>query len=346
MEYWFCLVVSITFISFLSDTIKDVRFKCICSSLVILIYGSFAMFRFGIGQDYDGYISVINEIGRTYSFFEPGYTLIVKTVKNLELHHVYFFGFFGFLTAFLMNLVSKPLKNTVSYNVVYLCVPMLYFNSLNLVRQYFAAAIFLYATKYISSKKSITFTVLVLFASAFHFSALFLLPFYFLLSYNFQRKDYVLIVLLSYILGSVIILPLDFLILSLSDYYAANYSGETTSTNNNYFSLLLALVFLIIVCFSRQRLEGYNLVAMNMFLMLTVFYLFIPSFYYLYRFAIYFLVCLPLVITIFLSNGYLHLIQKALLLLFVFMFCNFLLEGIDNKKIVPEKFYPVLTIIE
>lgn len=304
------------------------------------------MFRFGLGQDYDGYVSVINEIGRSYSFFEPGYTLLVKTIKNLELHHVYFFGFFGFLTAFFMNLVSKPLKNTTSYNMVYLCVPMLFFNSLNLVRQYFAAAIFLYAIKYISEKKIIIFAVLVLFASAFHFSALFLLPFYFILSCNFQRRNYVLIVLLSYILGSLVTLPLDFIILNLSDYYAANYSGETISTDSNYFSLVLALVFLSIVCFSRQRLEGYNLVAVNMFLMLTVFYLFIPSFYYLYRFAIYFLVCLPLVITIFLSGGYLHLIQKAILLLFAVMFFDFLLEGIDNKKIVPEKFYPVLTIIE
>lgn len=188
--------------------------------------------------------------------------------------------------------------------------------------------------------------MLVLFASAFHFSALFLLPFYFILSCNFQRRDYVLIVLLSYILGGLVTLPLDFIILNLSDYYAANYSGEKISTDSNYFSLVLALVFLSIVCFSRQRLEGYNLVAVNMFLMLTVFYLFIPSFYYLYRFAIYFLVCLPLVITIFLSDGYLHLVKKAILLLFVVMFFDFLLEGVDNKKIVPEKFYPVLTIIE
>jgi len=56
-----------------------------------------------------------------------------------------------------------------------------YYNSLNFMRQTIAAIIVTFALSYVASKQFLRFLVLVLLASCFHYSALIMIPFYFIL---------------------------------------------------------------------------------------------------------------------------------------------------------------------
>lgn len=145
--------------------------------LVLLPPVLFATIRYNIGTDYMNYWFYYNGAGN-YASYEPLFRLLNLIARNV------FNGFYGVLLlsalltyGFVLASLVR-LKNYVSISIglwVYYCY--YYVASFNVMRQLIAVSIILYATVLLAENKEILFTILVVVASLFHFSAILTLVF-------------------------------------------------------------------------------------------------------------------------------------------------------------------------
>lgn len=193
--------------------------------LPLITLSLFAGIRsFRVGTDSGTYTKDFRHSLDIYNFqfdklIEPGYQLLEYTL--LRLTHNYFWLFF--ITALIVVYCYLTIIKRYSVNYwfsVFLFVTLGYYTFFfNGLRQGIAMAIFTIALPFLLEKKILLYLIMCFIASLFHISALFMIPFYFIV--NLRIKTFYKII--ATFLGSL-----------LTSRFAVSYVAETNDRYEGY----------------------------------------------------------------------------------------------------------------
>lgn len=220
--------------------------------------------RFNVGTDYQSYVDIYDNLSgvpiKVYlsgNFnIEIGFYIIMKIASLFSNSINVMFGISSLLTTvfFYFGMKNFRIKNMALSFFLFLTI--LYPQSFNLVRQYIAIAIAFYAFSFISNNKLLRFMFWILIASAFHASALLLLPVYLIKNLVNNRKPesyYNLIRIIILLITTLMCIPFLISFISNIDYFN-KYSNYKDVINNgsNYIFYLKGLVYIVLSLFYRQ----------------------------------------------------------------------------------------------
>lgn len=140
-------------------------------------------FRYNVGNDYLAYIQIFHNISQfNETYVEIGYKLLNSIFKSFEFGYFYTFFISSFLTLFIVMLVFYRYK-ILNYGAFFIFSFGFIFMINDQIRQGLSIALFLYSIKYIESDDFLKFFIsIVLISVLFHYSAIALLPFYWIKS--------------------------------------------------------------------------------------------------------------------------------------------------------------------
>lgn len=268
---------------------------CAAAALLFIFVSSV---RFQVGHDYNSYASDyinmtffdLEDIGM--SRMEKGYTLPLFVLNEafdgyfplfLYTSIVIYAGIF-----FLIYKYSEKPWISVS---AFLCFGI-FFNSLCFLRQMIAAVIIAFAIRYIGEHSFFRFAVLVLCAATFHWSALLLLPFYFLLQIK-QNWTCLGVVTALTVLGCIFSKS----IMNIAIKYVFMYQSYDPSTNveastglNPRYLIMFGIIYFICFLFRKGPIEKNpnNTIYLNCLMYAVVFEAFGTRHAILSRFTILF----------------------------------------------------------
>lgn len=159
------------------------------------------------------------------SSFELGFNILSCMVKSLTEHY-YIYQFFLFSSELLLVMIGlkKILKDKIALIMICAMFFVLPSNLLSALRQGIAISLFIFAVPYIYEHKFFKYCILIIFASFFHTSAIFLLLLYWL-------------PLVKYIISAPKILLLYFLILNVCYFFNITISNALDSILLTLFDL-------------------------------------------------------------------------------------------------------------
>lgn len=229
------------------------------------------------------YINSSNEIVRT---FEVSYDWLNRFVYLLggNVHNVFFI-------ASLLSIVflAKGLKD-VEYNrylfIVFYLLTFQYFDLFNIVRQGISMSIFFYASKYIYMRKWKNYMLLTAVAISFHYSALIMLPVYFIGNRRISFAKMIFSVGTFYFL-TMFLNQTDILSLIFKGLWRENYSGEFELA----FITIAEIIIAFVVLFFKDKLcknEKDNL-YLNLTWLFILFRVGATELFIIHRFSKYFI---------------------------------------------------------
>ena len=261
-----------------------------------------ATLRYGIGYDYFNYLELYEQLGPmtaaqlmqdNVALEFPGYALYTRLCWMLGL------SYRGLLLATNLLLTGVVLWFLKKYSPlpwlgVYLYLTLQFFaHSMNLFRQSIAATICLLAYPFLKKRRLLPFVLIVLAASSFHVSALFLLPFYWVLNWRADGRIYTVI-------GALCV---PFYLLSnqaaqfLTQYLFPNYAGYIGSRYwvglGERYTVFPILYFAAVFLMRKQllRADGSNRQLINSAFYVMLLYIFSTHHMILERFSIYLFMC-------------------------------------------------------
>jgi len=348
MLYWlFFIVVSIFLSYFATDQKIEKEFRNYAKILLFLFVFWFSGFRDGLGSDYLTYTDRL--LGRSYLEYgiEPAFSVFANLVFYTTLSPVFFFLTMAIITNYFFLKSFFRYEYTFYIIIIYLLTPLFFFDTFNAVRSMFAASIFVYSCKYIESKNFIKYLLCILIAFTMHFSALLLLPFYFIGRKDFKKILLTITLVLSYIIGSIIKISIDALLIKIIPFYAIYTFRDTQHEGTGILNIIFNLILLLLI-YKKQLIttSTKNLIAFNLFFIGIVLSNFMPSFYYITRVAMYFIVFGAIVIPMLINIFDKKLMKVSIVVLFLLLFSNFLFRYINDKSYVPNKILPIESLVD
>jgi transmembrane protein EpsG len=350
MLIWILFMFVAITICFLATIEKKNKISFLVLQIILICFVSwFAGFRDGLGQDYINYDSWLNR-GSDYFpisiFYEPLYSIFAIIVSKTFFSSVFFFFSMASITNYLT--IKYFYKFDYAYYIIFIyLLSGFYSGSFNLVRQVCATAIFLYSTKYIEVKIFYKYVLAIFIASSIHLSAIFLLPFYFIASINLSKLSYLFILIFTFLVGWLLKSNIEALIPNVNFYYNYYLERDEISSGNGFFIYLFNITMLFIILGKKSIPNSkLNLIAFNLALVGVVLYNLSGSFYFLFRFAVYFQ---PFIFIITSMLIYMHnkIITKTLILsIYAFTFIYFITAGKNDPTLVPKKILPLSSIID
>lgn len=192
----------------------------------------------GVGTDYDSYYSLAEGVKNSGWMLERSEFLfvgLIELVKKTGYPQLLFFVT-GFIQVTFLTLIAYEFKKMGykmhHYFFLYFALSLTFFNQFNIIRQYIAVYIVVYAIMKLIDDKKVTFISLIVLASLFHSSAIYFIFFIFLRKLLKKKYSMRLIFLIT---GLLLILYfvdtqkyIDLLLsyTSYSNYIEGNYSGR------------------------------------------------------------------------------------------------------------------------
>jgi len=178
---------------------------CLSASFPIFL----SAFRYGNGADYFLYERIFKtfcngQIFHEVKSLELGYIVLTEICSTISNSPFFFF----LINALLINIfffwgIYKESCN-VPLSILFFFITGTFFDSFNGLRQYIATAIIFCSYKYILEKNKKEFLLTVLLASLFHYSALIMIPIYYISRYRLTMVKTTLLLLSEVIAGSFI----------------------------------------------------------------------------------------------------------------------------------------------
>lgn len=219
--------------------------------LVTIVY--FAAFRDGIGSDYTAYKSYcerdVLEFGSLLAQ-EPLAYALESFCYNTDFSAVIFFLVSSLIICTLCTLIYTKYDNAVIALFVFVTYTNLYLSSLNLVRQFVAAAIILYgAYYYIQKTRSPIFFVFVFLAFLFHKSSVLFVLIYFLRKTEINPIVWTIIILASWIINvqPLFEIPVIKNLLVISEYQTYISYNETSYSKFSMINLYMHIIVLLFI---------------------------------------------------------------------------------------------------
>jgi transmembrane protein EpsG len=350
MLIWFSFIFISLIICYTSTIFNKNRTLALSLKFSLIAFISlFAGFRDGLGQDYSHYDLALNNFSTSFfvlDFKEPLYLFFTFLVSSTKFSSVLFFLVFALLTNYIFINYFYQFKSVFYILFIYLTSGY-FFGSFNLVRQVAAAAIFLYSTKYIERQVFWKYGLLIVLASSIHLSAIFLLLFYYLGKIQFSKYIALFFVVLSFFFGWVYKVDLESFFPSSNFYYDYYLDRDEAHEGNGFFIYLFNITLILVILGKNyfQNNKNYT-VIFNFAVIGVILYNLSGSFYFFFRFAVYFHIFILLIssMLIYLYNS--KVIKVALIFLYSFVFIYFLVVNQNEPKIVPHKIKSINEIFD
>ncbi len=149
---------------------------------VFLMFYLVSVFRYGIGNDYLSYMQIFDDIyktdwGQIFTLgYEPGFALLTKLISVVTTDITAIYCIYApFILVPAAIAIYKYSKNVWISCVAYMCLTFFY-ASMSFIRQSIAASIILLAFCFLRDKKIVPMILMALLATAFHYTALVILP--------------------------------------------------------------------------------------------------------------------------------------------------------------------------
>lgn len=158
------------------------------------LLGALAAFRYNVGVDYNEYDYVFNLVRFNNHDAEPFINIIIYFFSFFTNSNLPIFALLAFLTVYLF--IDFIIKNSQSVFIsfcIFLCFGGFYLGVFNHSRQFLAVSIFLFSFKYINSSSFKYYAVCIVLAATVHYSAILLLPFYFVCKLRFSIRNVLLL---------------------------------------------------------------------------------------------------------------------------------------------------------
>lgn len=232
--------------------------------MAYLVIAVLSAIRYDIGADYENYAYIIEQLrsalNNGYSFKdillvfskEPAMIVLTYLFSWSEYSYVGVVGIISVLNLCLLYKVLERYKIHAWGLFLYIVTFML-FQGWDWVRQSVAMHMFLFSLQYIESRSMGKYMLCVLFASMFHYSALCLIPFYFIYSIRIRP-----IYLLMFSIGLFVLAELgvfnnvkvflEFLMAMYNDFYVGTQhtsAGANTYHSVTYIFTMLWYIFII-----------------------------------------------------------------------------------------------------
>lgn len=305
MEIYLISVIIIYILTTLSKSIekKQKKLSNILLGVAILIPTIIAGIRYNVGTDYFNYIAWFEQYIDHNIYFSSkdlGFVFFIKFIQIFTENYMWLFMVSALIINSLIFFFIK--KNTREYNLGYTLYFTLYsyYSSLNITRQWIAISIFLIALNFAFENKKMKSCLLILLASTFHKTALFLLPFVFIPNMKINKKN--MLIVFSTII--VVLLSFENVVMKISRYINLtqylNYLKDQGTSGGGYAYLVFGLGTLIgMIILKKQytRLIQKNSGHFWMVCILVVFSFFGPINFIFDRLTSYFVpilyVCIP-----------------------------------------------------
>lgn len=350
MIIWLCFLLLQLCILFISSISKYRVDKTLWIYAFILNLTFFSAFRDGLGTDYVGYLEKLSYSagGSIRLFSEPFFQMNSNLIQNTDLSPVFFF--------FITSVITIPLlcsflmkKNEVLYSslLIFILFPTLYFNTFNLVRQFFSAAIFLYSIRYIYDKKFGQYALSIALACTMHLSSIILLPLYFFLDKRYSLTTYLLLFLI-FVLVALSIDPILQNIQFLSSRYSI-YAESDKQLGSSLMVLLYNVVFAIMLIKKPYfNNSGYSRIIFNLQFLLVLFSDLSFINYFFYRLSVYFIpviaITLPKTLYVLLKNKI--LVNTICIVLGLYLFLSLTLFDLNNQTVCPDAILPISSLLD
>ena len=171
-------------------------------SIPIILYTIVFGIRYGVGTDYFNYLEAYEAWNITHAedhSWEPGFVLLNSICSYFHCHATTLFSVIAFIQILLIYLTFKHDKDVLAYSMLMLIMLGIgLWNFQNGLRQAIAFVFFLFSIKFIINKKIIYFLLSIILAINFHYSAIILIPIYFLYNkekvyFNNQKMQYIIL---------------------------------------------------------------------------------------------------------------------------------------------------------
>lgn len=167
---------------------------------IFLLLSAVSAARYYVGNDYGRYEDHFYNIWNGYVVpTERGFNVLVKCLQTLfgEENYLFLFAFFAFVTVFFTLKALYTLSTSFVFSFYLFMAFGYYYQSLNTVRYYVAAAFALCAIPHLFRKNYGKFVLTVLLGALIHKSALVVLPVYFLANCRWKRWQTALLSVLA-----------------------------------------------------------------------------------------------------------------------------------------------------
>jgi len=341
MEVYIILAILLILPCILLFFVEGIVLRLILLSSIFISLWLFAGLRHFVGTDYPTYLDFYEKSMDLP--FEPAYYFIRLFLKSIGLPAASFFLFCSFITIFFF--FKAIYKYSVEFELSLILFLLLGFftNSMNIMRQMIAIGLYImYGYKYLVAGNFKKYFITVLLISLFHFSVLFLIPFYFII-----RRSYSFIAMILFICFAVIF-NMGLLNVHFVEYFMGflptNYAGYlrfldhylsqfNESLGYKLLSNIDKLTILFILFLNKEKLkkiDSSNVYLINLYLFYTTFSIATRGLEELQRFVFYFSVfsifSIPLLVQL-VDNKYIKLLIKLTLIFFYFgWFYTFILQ--------------------
>lgn len=229
-----------------------------------LIIALFSVVRYDIGADYENYAYMIDQLkaglNNGYSFGyiwlvfekEPAMIFLTKLFSWSEYPYIWVVGLISILNTTLLYKVLERYQ-IHAWGIFLYLVTFILFQSWDWVRQSVAMHVFLYSLCYIESRNFLKYSLWVLFASMFHYSALCLLPFYFIYSIRIRPIMVLALSIGLFVLAELgvfnnVKVLLEFIMAMYNDFYVGTQhtsAGANTYHSITYIFTMIWYIFII-----------------------------------------------------------------------------------------------------
>ena len=284
MLFWIIVFFSFICGFIIFDLSRNDVIKKIIFFIIVAISWYIMAFRYYIGFDYSGYVTIFNSVDGFENIniwyenlllgiaqIEPTILLISGLLKEMDFKFQMMFVVYATVMYFFFCLGTKywgknNYKLMIAVVAMFLVERDFYFYFMSVIRQSVAIAIVFWSAKFIEQKKFHFFIVSVLFAMLWHYSAivsLFLIP---LRKVNITKMQLTLLIILSFLLvvtgvGRNVINS----ILDITGMYVAYIGDGEVATIGTYISIILISCLLLYSNGEENRL-AYNATAMGVIL--------------------------------------------------------------------------------
>lgn len=252
------------------------KFFFVFISFLIIIFPT--VIRFDLGPDYYGYVNIFDDLryrDQPPIYVEYSFFYISKLFRNIDFGYVYILSVYSFLSLLILYYYSGA-KHLPYVLFLFFTTSVGYFTFDDQVRQFLAISIWILSVRFIVERKFLHYVTICSVASFFHFSAILLIPFYFIARLTLSVKSmifiFILMVLVFYFNASSFIFKQLFELVPYYNKYAhqADYVISGTATSTGLGVLLNMFVFMYAILYREKAGHIYlsNLLFWGVVLML------------------------------------------------------------------------------
>jgi len=265
----FVVGVVVVFFAYLVSLTRNPRYLFV--SFIILFF--YLALRYDFGNDYMNYYNIFDDIKR--SNWSEVYRLanVNQFGQTMEFGYIYlnkvfssftnFYFFIAFQSFIFCIVYYQLIVKHVNYKYLWLSLFILIFHTSLLVRsisglrQALAIFSFIYAIQYLINRDILRYSLFIIIAILFHYSAVLLFPLYFVISNKrISRTEPIIYLGLYFIVlffGEILLTPIEYIVINFLPKYNFYIQDKEANTISSGFGLIANTILYVIILFKAKK---------------------------------------------------------------------------------------------